>query len=81
MANKKKVCVIGAGPSGMAALFNFAKLKSGNDVDVVCYEKQKTWGGLWNYSWRTGYFVLAGRRAIYVKRILPICMIMHFGGY
>jgi cation diffusion facilitator CzcD-associated flavoprotein CzcO len=57
MANKKKVCVIGAGPCGMAALFNFAKLKSDNDVEVVCYEKQKNWGGLWNYTWRTGNFV------------------------
>ena len=22
--------------------------------DIVCYEKQGDWGGLWNYSWRTG---------------------------
>merc|ERR1719430_2966007 len=22
--------------------------------DLVCYEKQSSWGGLWNYSWRTG---------------------------
>jgi len=22
--------------------------------EVVCYEKQNNWGGLWNYSWRTG---------------------------
>ena len=21
---------------------------------IVCYEKQEDWGGLWNYSWRTG---------------------------
>ncbi|XP_060582515.1 trimethylamine monooxygenase-like [Ruditapes philippinarum] len=51
---KKRVCVIGAGPCGMTALWNFAKLESDNQVDVVCYEKQKTWGGLWTYSWRTG---------------------------
>jgi trimethylamine monooxygenase len=38
----------------MTALWNFAKLESDNQVDVVCYEKQKTWGGLWTYSWRTG---------------------------
>ena len=37
----------------MAALWNFAK-EGDNDLDVVCYEKQKTWGGLWNYSWKTG---------------------------
>ena len=22
--------------------------------EIVCYEKQADWGGLWNYSWRTG---------------------------
>ena len=22
--------------------------------EVVCFEKQSDWGGLWNYSWRTG---------------------------
>ncbi|MCY3670465.1 MAG: NAD(P)/FAD-dependent oxidoreductase, partial [Alphaproteobacteria bacterium] len=22
--------------------------------EVVCYEKQEDWGGLWNYTWRTG---------------------------
>ena len=22
--------------------------------EVTCYEKQSDWGGLWNYSWRTG---------------------------
>jgi cation diffusion facilitator CzcD-associated flavoprotein CzcO len=26
------------------------------DVDVVCFEKQADWGGLWNYDWRTGWF-------------------------
>ena len=23
-------------------------------LEIVCYEKQEDWGGLWNYSWRTG---------------------------
>ena len=28
---------------------------NGGDIpDLVCYEKQSDWGGLWNYSWRTG---------------------------
>ncbi|XP_060606971.1 trimethylamine monooxygenase-like [Ruditapes philippinarum] len=48
----KKICIIGAGPCGMATLFHFSKLKQ--MPDVVCYEKQRTWGGLWNFSWRTG---------------------------
>ncbi|XP_053400389.1 uncharacterized protein LOC123556318 [Mercenaria mercenaria] len=53
-AAKKSVCVIGAGPCGMSALYHFGNTDGGKDVDVVCYEKQSTWGGLWNFSWRTG---------------------------
>jgi len=51
-----KICVIGAGPSGMAVLFWYAKrAQEGKEVpEIVCYEKQGDWGGLWNYSWRTG---------------------------
>ncbi len=54
--SKKRVAVIGAGPSGLAQLraFQSAK-KNGEDIpEVVCYEKQSDWGGLWNYTWRTG---------------------------
>ena len=52
----KKVCVIGAGPSGMSVLSWVSHLaREGRQVpQVVCYEKQADWGGLWNYSWRTG---------------------------
>jgi trimethylamine monooxygenase len=52
----QRVAVIGAGPSGLAQLRSFASAKEkGADVpDVVCYEKQSDWGGLWNYTWRTG---------------------------
>jgi len=52
----EKVCVIGAGPSGMSVLCWFAnRAKEGREVpEVVCYEKQSDWGGLWNYTWRTG---------------------------
>jgi trimethylamine monooxygenase len=51
-----RVAVIGAGPSGLAALraFESAKQKGAEIPEVVCYEKQADWGGLWNYSWRTG---------------------------
>ncbi|XP_060586115.1 trimethylamine monooxygenase-like [Ruditapes philippinarum] len=55
MNTKKRICVIGAGPSGMSTLYHFAnKMGSGSDIELVCYEKQNDWGGLWNYSWRTG---------------------------
>lgn len=52
----KRVAIIGAGPSGLAQLraFQSAK-KNGEDIpEVVCFEKQDNWGGLWNYTWRTG---------------------------
>ena len=52
-----RVCVIGAGPSGLSTLHQIQLLKNegkGKDIEVVCYEKQKQIGGLWNYNWRTG---------------------------
>lgn len=52
----KRVCIIGAGPSGLSVLCWFSKMKrEGKEIpELVCYEKQSNWGGLWNYSWRTG---------------------------
>ncbi len=52
----KRVAVIGAGPSGLAQLRAFQAAKAGGAEvpEVVCYEKQADWGGLWNYTWRTG---------------------------
>ena len=50
---RPKVCVIGAGPCGMSALFHFGQM--GNQApEVVCYEKGNTWLGLWNFTWMTG---------------------------
>ncbi len=48
-----RVAVIGAGPCGLSQLHAFAS-DSQSSAEVVCYEKQDDWGGLWNYSWRTG---------------------------
>jgi len=52
----KRICIIGAGPSGLAQLraFQSAAEKGADIPDIVCYEMQDNWGGLWNYSWRTG---------------------------
>ena len=52
----KRIAVIGAGPSGLAQLRAFETARqAGVDVgDIVCFEKQANWGGLWNYTWRTG---------------------------
>ena len=51
-----RVAVIGAGPSGLAQLraFQSAASKGAKIPEVVCFEKQSDWGGLWNYTWRTG---------------------------
>ena len=45
-----KVCVIGAGPSGLAMVYHLRK----NNLDFECFEKQDVWGGQWNYTWKTG---------------------------
>jgi trimethylamine monooxygenase len=51
-----RVAIIGAGPSGLAQLHAFERARAaGADVpEIVCFEKQDDWGGLWNYSWRSG---------------------------
>lgn len=51
-----RVAVIGAGPSGLAQLraFKSAQEKGADIPEIVCYERQENWGGIWNYTWRTG---------------------------
>ncbi len=53
---KTRVAVIGAGPSGLAQLraFQSAAQKGAEIPEIVCFEKQEDWGGIWNYTWRTG---------------------------
>lgn len=52
----KRIAIIGAGPSGLAQLraFQSAAAKGAAIPEIVCYEKQDDWGGLWKYDWRTG---------------------------
>ena len=50
--SERRICVIGAGPSGLSTLYHFAKLEE--MPEIVCYEKQHTWMGQWNVSWKTG---------------------------
>ena len=51
-----RVAVIGAGPCGLSILqaFETARQKGVDIPQVVCFEKQSDWNGLWNYTWRTG---------------------------
>jgi trimethylamine monooxygenase len=53
---KKRIAVLGAGPSGLAQLRAFQSAQAaGADIpEIICFEKQSNWGGLWNYTWRTG---------------------------
>lgn len=52
----KRIAILGAGPSGLAQLRAFqSAAANGEDIpEIVCFEKQSNWGGLWNYTWRTG---------------------------
>ncbi len=55
--SKKKIAILGAGPSGLAQLraFEAARLAGVKDLpEIICYEKQNDIGGMWNYTWRTG---------------------------
>lgn len=38
----------------MSALYHFAKMSDEEMPDMVCYEKQSTWGGQWNPTWKIG---------------------------
>lgn len=51
-----RVAIIGAGPSGLAQLraFQSAHAQGAPMPQIVCFEKQADWGGMWNYTWRTG---------------------------
>jgi len=51
-----KVAIIGSGPCGLSMLRAFQQAeKKGEEIpEIVCFDKQSDWGGLWNYSWRTG---------------------------
>lgn len=50
----KRIAILGAGPSGLAQLRAFESARRAgarNIPEIVCYEKQSDWGGMWNYTW------------------------------
>ena len=53
----RRVAIIGAGPCGTSLLraFALAQKKGAKIPELVCYEKQKDWGGLWRFSWQIGF--------------------------
>ena len=48
----KRIGIIGAGPSGLAQIRAFEALKEKGYAmpEIICFEKQDNWGGMWNYS-------------------------------
>ena len=44
---------MGSGPCGLSMLraFQQAEVKGEKILEITCYEKQDTWGGLWNYNY------------------------------
>ena len=50
----QRVAIIGAGPIGLTLLRVIQQSIKGKVLHLVCYEKQDDWGGMWNYTWRTG---------------------------
>lgn len=61
MIESIRVAVIGAGPSGLLFLHRLEQLKRDNDndfpemnVDVKCFEKSDSFGGMWKYDESTG---------------------------
>ncbi|MDV8001668.1 NAD(P)/FAD-dependent oxidoreductase [Rhodococcus sp. IEGM 1408] len=54
--SRQRIAIIGAGPSGMAALraFDSAQRAGAEIPEIVTYEKQDDWGGQWNFDWRSG---------------------------
>ena len=51
-----RIAIVGAGPCGLSQMqaFRSAQANGAEIPEIVCFEKQNDWGGLWNYSWRTG---------------------------
>lgn len=54
MTHKLRIAIIGAGPSGLAQLLAFKKAEQEQQVELVCFERQSDWGGLWLYTSQTG---------------------------
>lgn len=70
-----KVCVIGAGPSGLCAI----KHSIASNFEVVSFDKQNAIGGLWNYTDEIGSEV---HSSMYKSLMITIPKeIMHFPGF
>jgi trimethylamine monooxygenase len=48
---KTRVAIIGAGPCGLSQLI---ALKDDDAINLICFERQSDWGGMWLYTPETG---------------------------
>ncbi|CAF1031277.1 unnamed protein product [Adineta steineri] len=51
---KLRIAIIGAGPCGLAQLLAFKQAEQEQQVELVCFERQSDWGGLWLYTSKIG---------------------------
>jgi cation diffusion facilitator CzcD-associated flavoprotein CzcO len=61
---KKRIAIVGAGPSGLSQLLAFKQAEQEQRVELVCFERQADWGGLWQYTALTGTDVSGVNRCI-----------------
>ena len=50
----KRIAIIGAGPSGLSQLLAFREAERDGRVELICFERQAQWGGLWQFTAETG---------------------------
>jgi trimethylamine monooxygenase len=47
--NKLRIAIIGAGPCGLSQLLAFKQAEQEQQVELVCFERQSDWGGLYGF--------------------------------
>jgi len=54
--NKKvRIAVIGAGPAGLSQLLALKQAEKEELIELICFERQCDWGGVWNYTSQIGF--------------------------
>ncbi|UJR07089.1 hypothetical protein I4U23_011377 [Adineta vaga] len=51
---KLRIGIIGAGPCGPSQLLAFKQAEEEQQVELICFERQSDWGGLWVYTSQIG---------------------------
>lgn len=53
--DKIRICVIGAGPAGVSQLLSLKEAEQDQQIELICFERQADWSGLWNYTSQIGF--------------------------